>query len=93
MTKRVGEGPRDFFGCERLLYNDKATLQLTIPRSLFKLSAKDLSLEILEFDEVSALEVFLPLGTLGHRRGELSILVRLRLSRGNHRCVLARILT
>ncbi len=34
--------------------SDKATLLLTIPRSLFKSSAKDLALENLDFDRFSA---------------------------------------
>jgi len=45
--------------------SNKATLQLTIPRSLFKSSAKDFSPETLEFAIGSALEAFVPLGTLG----------------------------
>ena len=36
--------------------SNKATLLLTIPRSLFKSSAKDLALENLDFDRFSALE-------------------------------------
>ena len=75
--------------------SNKATLLLTIPRSLFKSSAKDLSLEILDFGSCSTLEVFLFLGALG-RRSDLKghpILARLRLSRGIYRCFLARILT
>ena len=34
--------------------SNKATLLLTIPRSLFKSSAKDLALENLDFDRCSA---------------------------------------
>ena len=41
--------------------SNKATLQLTIPRSLFKSSAKDLSPETLEFAIGSALDAFAPL--------------------------------
>ena len=47
--------------------SNKATLLLTIPRSLFKSSAKDLSLEILEFDSLSTSAVLLHLGALGRR--------------------------
>ena len=46
------------FSCERLEdRSNKATLQLTIPRSLFKSSAKDLSPATLEFGIGSALGV------------------------------------
>ena len=45
--------------------SNKATLQLTIPCSLFKSPAKDLSPETLEFAIGSAVEAFVLLGTLG----------------------------
>ena len=47
--------------------SNKATLLLTIPRSLFKSSAKDSSLEILEFVSLSTSAVLLHLGALGRR--------------------------
>ena len=47
--------------------SNKATLLLTIPRSLFKSSAKDLSLQILEFVSLSTSAVLLHLGALGRR--------------------------
>ena len=50
--------------------SNKATLQLTIPRSLFKSYAKDLSLGTLEFAIGSALEAFVPRGTLGRMKTE-----------------------
>ena len=44
--------------------SDKATLPRTIPRFLFKSSAKDLALENLAFDRGSALEGSRPRSTL-----------------------------
>ncbi|KAJ7385993.1 hypothetical protein OS493_012326 [Desmophyllum pertusum] len=70
----VGTKERTVFSDKGLISEDrsnKATLQLTIPRSLFKSSAKDLSPETLEFAIDSAVGVVVPLGTLGRMKTEV----------------------
>ena len=72
----------------------KAILHFTIPRYIVKSSAQDLSPKILVFDNCSKSLVFLQLNALGLRDNKnCSILVRLRVIRGNYHCFLARILT
>ena len=57
--------------------SNKATLLLTIPRSLVKSSAKDLALENLDFDRFSALEHSPLLWHVVTQEAETSIRVRL----------------
>ena len=72
----------------------KATLVFTIPRSIFKSSAMDISPKILDFDNCRTSLVFLQLSALGLRdKKSCPILVRLRVIRGNYHCFVARFLT